>query len=65
MDLIEEDEVVKHKKRKIILDKNRLIDGILNDIVMNNIMKKLGPNPTKEQREKVLNDLKEKLKKYE
>ena len=56
---------VEHKKRKIILNKNRLIDGILKDIVMNNILKKLGPNPTKEQKEKVLNELKEKLEKYE
>lgn len=63
--ILDSDLPFKRSKTKLVIDKNKFISNILKNILIRDRMNKLGPNPTKEQREKYLSELKEKLKKFE
>ena len=53
----------KRSKTKLVINKNNYIINIIKNMLVRDRMQKLGPNPTKEQRDKYLSELKEKLDK--
>jgi hypothetical protein len=59
--IIDFDLAQKRSKTKLVINKNTYIINIIKNILIRDRMQKLGPNPTKEQREKYLNELREKI----